>query len=181
MIFSAVPELECFGSGSAVESNSETESVHGATVKVARAIRLHFSCIVYNVFYSGLHSICSSRSGSCAHQPRPTVPKVNLLQACSWQTDCKNPDCEGKCIVNIYQDLNDQAAPSPGQMDHNQDTIARDTKLAWGLTCPMIASTVYRYADKHAKGRPVLDSLKELSAPGMVCLCTIMDHHICQT
>eukprot|EP00892_Ulva_mutabilis_P001944 jgi/Ulvmu1/11750/UM008_0164.1 len=89
--------------------------------------------------------------------------------ACSWQTDCKNPDCEGKCIVNIYQDLNDQAAGSPGQLDHNQDTIVRDTKLAWGLTCPMIASTIYRYADQHSKGRPELDSLTQLPAPGMAC------------
>lgn len=95
------------------------------------------------------------------------------MQACSWQTDCKNPECEGKCVVNIYQDLNDQATGSPGQLDSNQDTITRDTKLAWGLTCPMIASTVYRYADSNAKGMPYLDSLKNLPAPGMVSPCSV--------
>jgi hypothetical protein len=86
-------------------------------------------------------------------------------------SNCTMPDCESKCIVNIYQDLNDQSVSAPKQLDASGDTINRDTELAWALQCPVLAARIhkeYRTLKEAGKLSGSLSALSGNGAPGLV-------------
>lgn len=67
------------------------------------------------------------------------------MQACTWLGDCTDPGddyCNQKCIFNVFQDFNNQAATVPGQQNILNDLIQRDSDMVAANGCAYLAALI---------------------------------------